>query len=168
MKIKLKDACVVIEVFEDSRYIDFVSNNLKKLYDYVWHNDKLIVPYDKNQKFKRELVLRNIYYLCVNIVQYENPKFLENLMKSSFKQIELIIKPRNINYKKEDFRKYYILLNSNKSDSLTAIKKKYLKLVKIYHPDRVAMRDEKLIKQYTYKFQQIQEAYDFVRYKKAS
>jgi len=168
MKIRLKDACVVIEVFEDSQYIDIVSNNLKKLYDHVWHNDKLVVPYDKNQKLKRELILRNIYYLCVNRVQYENPKFLENLMKSSSKQIELIIKSRNMNYKKEEFRKYYILLNSHKNDSLTTIKKKYLKLVKIYHPDRVAMRDEKLIKQYTYKFQQIQEAYDVIKYKKAS
>lgn len=167
MKIRLKDASVIIEIFEDSQYVDYISNNLKKLYDYSWQNDKLIIPYRENQQIKRELILKSIYYLCVSRVKYENPIFLENLMKASSKRIEMIIKSKN-NITNEEFARYYMLLNSNKSDSLKSIKKKYHKLVKIYHPDRVATKSEKLIEQYTNKFQQIQEAYEVIKFQMAS
>jgi len=153
LKIRLKHNSVVIEIPENSKYFNLISSNM---------------PSNKAQKEKREEFLKAIYYMCVHNVQYQNPKFLKNLMKSSFKNIELLVKGRIYVEKKCVHEKQHAILNSSKYDSLHVIRKKYLKLAKIYHPDKVANLDVGLLKVYTHKFQQIQAAYEVLKYKAAS
>lgn len=65
----------------------------------------------------------------------------------------------------EDFTKYYAILGSDKSDSDEHIKKRYRKLVKEYHPDKIAAKGlpEEFTKFAHDKFREIQEAYDTIK-----
>lgn len=65
----------------------------------------------------------------------------------------------------KDFGKYYAILGSNRSDSDEHIKKQYRKLVKQYHPDKIAAKGlpEEFTKFAHDKFREIQSAYDAIK-----
>ncbi len=63
----------------------------------------------------------------------------------------------------ENLDKSYKLLNCNRSDCQTKVKKEYLKLVKEFHPDRVYGKDEGIVSYYTKKFQEISDAYSVIQ-----
>ncbi|WP_024954051.1 J domain-containing protein [Sulfurospirillum arcachonense] len=145
MKIKLKSSYIEIEVPKNSKYLDFIYSNL---------------PSKNTPQNKKEEFLKTLYYICVKNVQYQNPNFLKKLLKASSKQIKVdIIEP---------LKKHYLILNVNENDSLHVIRKRYLKLAKIYHPDKVTCTNKNLVKEYTTKFQKIQKAYEVLKYKIAS
>lgn len=153
MKIRLKEHTINIEVYKNSKYLNFISSNL---------------PIINNNRKEKEKFLKNIYLICTKNAQYQNNVFFKNLIKSSKKHVELIIIDDLIEDEKESLKQSYFLLNSSQNDSLDKIRKKYIKLAKIYHPDRVATKDMYTINQHTIKFQQIQKAYENIKYQIAS
>jgi DnaJ like chaperone protein len=64
-----------------------------------------------------------------------------------------------------DTDKYYAVLDSDPSDSMDEIKKKYRKLVQDYHPDKIVAKGlpEEFTKFAQNKFQEIQEAYEHIQ-----
>jgi DnaJ like chaperone protein len=64
-----------------------------------------------------------------------------------------------------DFEKYYAILGTNSRASDDEIKRQYRKLVKEYHPDKIASKGlpEEFTKLANDKFREIQDAYDAVR-----
>ncbi|MEA1972178.1 MAG: TerB family tellurite resistance protein [Candidatus Cloacimonadota bacterium] len=64
----------------------------------------------------------------------------------------------------KDTEKYYKILGCSKNDSFEVIKKKYLKLVKEYHPDKIVSKGlpEEFSNFAKQKFQDIQEAYEII------
>lgn len=146
MRIRLKKSSIVIELLESSSYLDSVTSALL--------NAKCI---DKKEK-----LLKEIYYICARNVDYHNPQFFKKLIKSSHKNIELHVD------KKDPLKQHYELLKSDKKDPLHVIRKRYLKLAKTYHPDRVSYCDSSLVEEYTHRFQKIQRAYEVLKLKSAS
>ena len=146
MRIRLKESSIVIEILENSDYLDSVTS-------------ALIGAKCRN---KKEELLKNIYYICAKNVNYHNPQFFKKLIKSSHKNIVLHVD------KKDPLKQHYKLLRSDKNDSMQIIRKRYLKLVKTYHPDRVSYSDSSLVEEYTHQFQKIQKAYEILKLKSAS
>jgi len=146
LRIRLKKSSVQIEIKDNSRYLDSI---LKALL---------------NAKCKdtKEQLLKKIYYICAKDVNYHNPQFFLKLIKSSYKSIVLHVD------KDESLKQHYTLLKSDEKDSLHVIRKRYLKLAKTYHPDRVIATNSNLVEEYTHKFQKIQRAYEVVKLKSAS
>jgi DnaJ like chaperone protein len=64
-----------------------------------------------------------------------------------------------------DFEKYYAILGTTSRASDDEIKRQYRKLVKEYHPDKIASKGlpEEFTKFANDKFREIQEAYDRVK-----
>ena len=60
----------------------------------------------------------------------------------------------------------YIILGSSPNDSVKIVKKRYKKLAKEFHPDRVSYKDKNEILIYTKRFQRILEAYEIVKKEK--
>ena len=146
MRIRLKKSSVIIEIFENSSYLDSLTSALLHA----------------KCRDKKEQLLKNIYYICAKNVNYHNPQFFKKLIKSSHKHIELHVD------KQESIKQYYELLKSDEKDSIQIIRKRYLKLAKTYHPDRVSYVDSSLMEEYTYKFRKIQKAYEVLKLKSAS
>jgi DnaJ like chaperone protein len=65
----------------------------------------------------------------------------------------------------KDFGKYYAILGIDRSDSDEQVKKQYRKLVKEYHPDKIASKGlpEEFTKFAHDKFREIQGAYDAIK-----
>lgn len=57
----------------------------------------------------------------------------------------------------------YELLKSSPVDTLDVIKKRYIKLVKKFHPDRIYSLDHSKVAEFTEKFQMVQRAYEAVK-----
>ena len=68
-------------------------------------------------------------------------------------------------YNENIYKKYYDILESHKSNSDEEIKYNYRRLVKIYHPDKIAIeeRSEIAIKKAEDKMQQLNNAYEKIR-----
>jgi len=62
----------------------------------------------------------------------------------------------------------YRLLKSSPNDSLEVIKKRYILLVKKFHPDRIYHEDRLKVAEFTEKFQRVQRAYEAVKKDKMS
>jgi DnaJ-domain-containing protein 1 len=131
---------------DDSRYINSITSALL----------------DAKCIDKKEELLKNIYYICAKKVNYHNPQFLKKLIKSSHKHIELHVD------RQEPLKQHYKLLKSDEKDPLHVIRKRYLKLAKTYHPDRVSYCNSSLVEEYTHRFQKIQRAYEILKLKSAS
>lgn len=58
---------------------------------------------------------------------------------------------------------YYKELNSSSLDSFATIKKRYLELIKIYHPDKVYGKEDEVVRRYTVKFRRIQNAFEQIK-----
>ncbi|MEY4505030.1 MAG: hypothetical protein RL154_1327 [Pseudomonadota bacterium] len=67
-------------------------------------------------------------------------------------------------------KEHFVTLDARSNESFMAIQRKYRNLVKRYHPDNVYGKDEDLVKTYTEKFRQVQNAFDAIKayYEKAS
>ena len=146
MRIRLKKSSVIIEIQDSSRYLSSVTSALS--------NAKC--------RDKKEELLRRIYYICAKKANCHNPQFFRKLIKSSYKNIILQVD------RDESIKQHYTLLKSNEKDPLHVIRKRYLKLAKIYHPDRVSYSNVKLVDEYTHKFQKIQRAYEILKQKSAA
>jgi len=64
---------------------------------------------------------------------------------------------------------HFHTLNATPGDSFEKVKQSYMRLIKEYHPDNVFGKDEQTIRNYTQKFQSIQNAFESIKhhYKKA-
>ena len=62
----------------------------------------------------------------------------------------------------------YELLKSSPMDTLDVIKKRYITLVKKFHPDRIYALDHTKVAEFTEKFQLVQRAYEAVKKDKAN
>lgn len=62
----------------------------------------------------------------------------------------------------------YELLKSSPKDTLDVIKKRYITLVKKFHPDRIYSLDHTKVAEFTEKFQMVQRAYEAVKKDKKS
>lgn len=58
---------------------------------------------------------------------------------------------------------YYKTLECKAEDSFEVIRKRYLELVKKYHPDRIPNKNSTLTSNYVKKFQDIQQAYEMIK-----
>jgi DnaJ-domain-containing protein 1 len=146
LRIRLKKSYIQIEVKDSSKYLHSISKALLNV----------------KCRDKKEQLLKNIYYLCAKNANYHNPQFFLKLIKSSYKNIVLHVN------KDDSLKQYYTLLKSNEKDSLHVIRKRYLKLAKTYHPDRVVHKNSTLVDEYTRKFQHIQQAYEALKFQVAS
>lgn len=70
---------------------------------------------------------------------------------------------------REEFllQKCYSELDSNMEDDLESIKKQYIKLAKIFHPDNAKDKDEQTIKIYQERFNKISQAYKTIKSSRA-
>ena len=66
-------------------------------------------------------------------------------------------------YKDAFVRSSYELLGSTPQDTIDEIKRRYIRLVKKFHPDRFFHEDQAKIAEYTEKFQRVQRAYEAVK-----
>jgi hypothetical protein len=158
MRIKLFKSFVVIEVDESSRYFNFIFKNIFSI--------------NNSSSFSKLRFLQKVYYMCVNEVGYQNPTFEKKLRKYADKK--LFFKKRNhnnaqISKEKNAFVECYRVLGSDSSATIKDIKAQYIRLAKKYHPDKVlGTNNKEMIKLYTKKFQQIKDAYDFIKSSKAA
>lgn len=153
MRIRLKNDYIVIEIESNSNYLSLISSNLESV---------------NNNQLKKEDFLKTVYYFCAKKAKTQNLEFLNKLLKSSAKEVKIeIIKSLHVKTK-DNLKNHYTLLNSSEKDSFIIIRKRYLKLAKIYHPDRVVHKDKSLVEEYTTKFQKIQQAYEILKYQTAS
>lgn len=75
---------------------------------------------------------------------------------------------RNINFLlRDDLGKNLKVLGCTPKDTNEEIKTKYYTLIKKFHPDKVFSKDEEIILLYTKKFQEINNAWNFVKLKKS-
>lgn len=153
LRIRLNNDYIVIEIESNSYYLSLISSNLESV---------------NNNQLKKEDFLKTVYYLCAKKARKQNLEFLKRLLDSSTKEIKIDIKKSLHVESKDTLKNHYSLLNSSEKDSLHIIRQRYLKLAKIYHPDRVAHKNKNLVKEYTTKFQKIQRAYETLKYKTAS
>lgn len=153
MRIRLKNDYIVIEIDSNSCYLSLIASNLESV---------------NNNQLKKENFLKTVYYLCAKKAKKQNLEFLNRLLDSSKKEIKIDIQKCLHVESVDRLKNHYSLLNSSEKDSLPIIRKRYLKLAKTYHPDRVVHKNKNLVAQYTAKFQKIQQAYEILKYQIAS
>lgn len=147
MRIRLKDSFVLIEVSSCSKYLNLLNSSLQRV---------------QTDRVKKEQFLKSIYFICAKLVDYHNPIFYQKLIKSAHKEIRVLVQSDN------SLKPYYNVLGASELDSMQIVRKKYLKLAKTYHPDRVSYTNVSLVDEYTRLFQEIQNAYEVVREKKVA
>lgn len=147
MKIRLKDTHIIVEVSTFSEHYNTLEKRLQKM--------------DFNKKHRIHF-LKYVYFLCAKIANCHDLSFYNKLINSSHKAIELKA------LKTKKLTQYYSVLGAKVDDPMSVVKKKYLKLAKQYHPDKVACANNAKIKMYTTKFQMIQQAYETLKLQNAS
>ena len=91
-----------------------------------------------------------------------------NYDQKEYEEYKLVLSEKQ-NRKKRYFalfsllEEYYCVLGCQKLDTFDIIRKKYLKLVKQYHPDRLDKTDLSLNAYYKKKFLDIQYAYEMLK-----
>jgi hypothetical protein len=166
MKLHLKSDSITIHAAENSSHYLHVSHILTHILGRsFWVNDTLINFVTPQNSEQRQAFLTSLYYACALSSKTHNASFLEKLLHASQKPIRLV-KKRLIRPFKELPIDPYGLLNAKKTESLASIRKKYLTLAKLFHPDTIAQEDETSVKASTTKFQQIHEAYESIKAEK--
>jgi hypothetical protein len=166
MKLHLRADCITIHVAENSSHYLHVSHVLTHILGRsFWVNETLINFVTPHNCEKRQAFLTALYYSCAHRSKTHDASFLERLLLASQKPIRLV-KKRLIRPFKEVPIDPYGLLNAKKTESLASIRKKYLTLAKLFHPDAVAQEDETSVKASTTKFQLIHEAYESIKAEK--
>jgi len=162
MRLHLSTDCITVNIPEHSSHFLHVSQTLsKKFTKSFWVNETLINFSTPKEIQKRKEFLTSLYYTCAFSSQTHNVSFLQKLIAMHDKPIKVVKKETQkiILRPMSKLEKYYTILEATHTESLQAIRKKYLRLAKIYHPDHKDTSS-------TQKFQQIQEAYETIKAQK--
>lgn len=162
MRLHLSSDCITINISEYSPYFLHVNQTLsQKFTKSFWVNDTLINFSTPKEAKKRKEFLTSLYYTCARASQTQNLAFLQKLVAMYDKPIKVVKKvvKKMIIHQPYTLDKYYKILEVSQTESLQTIRKKYLCLAKIYHPDH---QDTSSVE----KFQQIQEAYETIKEQK--
>ena len=169
MKLHIRADCITIHIAETSSHYLHVRHVLTHILGQsFWVNETLInfvTPY--NSKI-RQAFLTSLYYTCAFKSKTHNASFLKKLLLASQKPIRLIKQSRKEHFNDASIHHSnpYHLLNAHEAESLTSIRKKYLTLAKMFHPDKILSNDEAVVKNSTERFQQIHEAYEKIKVEK--
>lgn len=162
MRLHLSSDCITVNIPEHSSHFLHVSQTLsQKFTKSFWVNETLINLSTPKEKEKRKAFLTSLYYTCAFASQTQNLAFLQKLIAMHDKPIKVVKKgvKKIISYQTPTLEKYYKILEASQTESLQTIRKKYLRLAKLYHPDH---QDSSC----TRKFQQVQEAYETIKAQK--
>ena len=168
MRLHITPECITVNVHESSSHFLHVSDTLAKNFSKTfWINETLINLPSQKEMQKRKEFLISLYYICAQASQTHNMAFLQKLIALHDKPIKVIRKHSHkpVVANTLPLERYYTLLNAHHEESLQSIRKKYLQLAKIYHPDHHTSADNHSV--YTLKFQQIQEAYEMIKAQKS-
>lgn len=167
--------CIDIDVKIDDNYVVLLHFNM----DYP-----ILISYLKNY-FKNHLATYRKKTRILTI--YPNSAKTIELLENLLSQNELIGSYVKFNYSKKEYEEYKLVLNEKqnrkkryfalfslleeyygilgcgKLDTFDTIRKRYLKLVKQYHPDRLGSADLSLNRYYRKKFLDIQNAYEMLK-----
>lgn len=97
---------------------------------------------------------------CVNF-SYDEAKFVNFKRQANMQNSQKFIK--RFSAIAGLFEEYFEVLGCELNDSFESVRSSYLRLVKLYHPDRHANKSEKIKSEYRLKFEQIQHAYESLR-----
>jgi hypothetical protein len=132
---------------------------------YLFADFKLIIKKQitifsiKSSYIEIELIDENINSQVKKMFSYENAKEHDIFFIYEDKNsLDILLNPKPI---RDDFQNALMLLNSEKNDSIKSIKTRYKKLLKFYHPDNVFEQSSE--KEYTKRFQTIQNAYSLIK-----
>ncbi len=150
----------------------------------IGSKNSILVAYLKNY-FKNHLVK---YRLKNNtITLYPHSENTAILLEKLLSQKEIVGSYVDFHYNIDEFIKYkstllkkvnrhkkfnalfslleefYEVLECKADDNFDTIRKNYIKLVKLYHPDRVSITNPSLTTHYSNKFQTIQHAYEMIK-----
>ncbi|ATB70561.1 Chaperone protein DnaJ [Sulfurospirillum diekertiae] len=162
MRLHLSSDCITVNIPESSSHFLHVSKTLsQKFTKSFWVNDTLINFSTPKEEKKRKEFLTSLYYICARTSQTHNLAFLQKLVAMYNKPIKVVKKvvKEMIIHQPYTLDKYYKILEVSQTESLQTIRKKYLHLAKICHPDH---QDTSSVE----KFQQIQEAYETIKEQK--
>ena len=170
MQLHISSECITVKIHECSKHYIHVSDTLSKNFSKTfWVNETLINLASHKEMQKRKEFLTSLYYTCAQASQTHNMAFLQKLITLHDKPIKVVRKqsrpPKTHNA--PSLLAYYTLLDASREESLTSIRKKYLRLAKRYHPDLASNQTEHTTQSYTEKFQKIQEAYAYVKAEKS-
>jgi len=171
MQLRLTADCICIHISEASSHYLHVKHVLNStLGRSYWVNETLINFAIRNENLhQRRSFLISLYQLCTIASKTHNASFLQKLLLASEKPIKLVTKKVLYHSKQTYHKPYnpYYLLNAHEQESLESIRRKYLRLAKTYHPDTIECKNETKLKDFTVKFQQIQEAYATIKAEKS-
>lgn len=162
MRLHLSTDCITVNIPEYSSDFLHVSQTLsKKFTKSFWINETLINFSTPKEMQKRKEFLTSLYYTCAFSSQTHNVSFLQKLIAMHDKPIKVVKKgTQKITLRHTNtLEKHYTILEASQTENLQSIRKKYLRLAKIYHPDHQDTSS-------TEKFQQIQEAYEIIKAQK--
>lgn len=165
MRLHVNPHCITIHISEESSHLHSLNATLSHTFSKTfWVNETLINLATAKELKERKAFLTSLYYTCAFDSKSHNLAFLERLIAMHDKPIK-VVKNKSLR-KKTFFISYlqndYRILGARIEDSLQSIRKKYLALVKQYHPDTLSepLKNQPL---YLQKFQQIQEAYERIK-----
>lgn len=162
MRLHLSSDCITVNISEQSPYFLHVSQTLsQKFTKSFWINETLVNFSTPKEEEKRKKFLISLYYTCASSSHTHNLAFLQKLIAMHDKPIKIVNKGvrKMIVPQPPTLEKYYKILEASQTENLQTIRKKYLCLAKIYHPDH---QNNSCIG----KFQQIQEAYETIKAQK--
>lgn len=169
MKLHLTSDSITIHVAENSSHYLHVSRVLThSIGRSFWVNETLINFETPHERQKRRAFLSSLYYTCAFASKSHNASFLEKLLLASTKPIKLVKKKcqQHSFHTPMALNDPYTLLHADETESLESIRQKYLSLAKAFHPDSIASDDVSIVKNFTEKFQKIQEAYATIKAEK--
>lgn len=170
MQLHLRADSITIRIEANSSHYLHVSHILTHVLGRsLWVNETLINFVTPHTSEKRQAFLTSLYYRCASLSKTHNASFLEKLLLASQKPIRLVKKRLKHSFC-ETSSLYdptpYRLLNAHEKESMASIRRKYLALAKMFHPDTLIQEDNTLIETSTAKFQQIREAYEQIKAEK--
>ena len=175
LKVNQISQCIDIDIKIDNNYVVLLYFNT---------NYSILISYLKNY-FKKHLISYRKRTRVMTIYPNSNKtiELLENLLsqnellgsyikfnynKKEYEEYKLVLNEKQ-NRKKRYFalfsllEEYYLVLGCQRLDTFDIIRKRYLKLVKQYHPDRLDKTDLSLNTYYKKKFLDIQYAYEMLK-----
>lgn len=122
--------------------------------DYYMGSEGSEIYLDSTKPYFWDLIINIVSFKVVHNVildfdyeSFKNPSHNESFLTQD--EIEL--------------RQSYMLLESHYQDDFKVVKKRYLKLARQYHPDKVFGQDSQVIESYNERFRSIQQAYEKIR-----
>ncbi|MDH5465504.1 MAG: DnaJ domain-containing protein [Thiovulaceae bacterium] len=134
-------------------------------YFHTLFKDALISPFDQNSSLLIDLSSSKSLEDLFNTLQRKEILSKKVLFSYEHEAIhKLFNRKKSYSYSKvSKLSQAYDLLESKPNEPIEVIKKRYKKLIATYHPDRVFAHGEQLIRNYTSKFQSLQNAYSFIK-----